>query len=226
MSIAAYTLIDRLSALYGDPITYTGSVMTTNGVRLYEADWLEHLNSAALQIVLVRPDANSVIACTKLVAGTKQTVPATAHRLLDVIRNMGALGITAGKPITQVSRQDMDSISTLWHSETGETVIDHFCFDPRSPRMYYVTPPVHISTYVYVEILTSNIPTSMTSSADNIPLPDLYRGPLMDWALYLAYQHDTDSPGSMSTALHYYKSFYQSLGIDLEGQAATAPTGG
>jgi len=223
VAVAAYTVIEKLSQTIGDPIVYSAGVLQTDGVRVLETDWLSFLNRAAKQIVLIRPDVNSAVESIQLVAGTKQAIPAGSHRLLDVIRNMGTDGTIPGKAITLVSKQDLDLINSEWHNEDDSDEIYHFVFDSTTPKVFYVMPPVDSTITLFVEIAHSKIPTEMTSSADNLPLSDLYLNPMMDWALYLAYNLDTDSPGNTAMAIHYYKSFYQSLGIALEVETAVAP---
>lgn len=215
------TMIEKLSQIYGDPITYLAGVVSVDGSRITEADWISYINSSARQIVLVRPDANSIITPVQLVPGTKQDLGSTYFRLLDVTRNMGADGLTPGVTISKVSRRDLDVNNSSWHVATADTIIDHFAFDPQVPRAFYVTPPAHLSTAVYIEIEASLVPTEVSSASDNIPLNLIFEQPLIEWSLFIAYSLDTDSPGAKEQSVLYQNSFYRSLGIDLQIQAGT-----
>jgi hypothetical protein len=183
---------------------------------------LSFLNSAVLQISLVRPDATSTITSLQLAAGTKQVIPSNGNRFVNVIRNLGSDGLTAGKVISKVDREALDSILPTWHQATATTVVLHYLFDERSPKHFYVYPPVHATTAVYVEVVYSENPDEMATTGATIPLADIYVNPMKDWALYLAYMIDTDSPGSKEQAMHHFKSFYQGLGQEMQMEGATA----
>lgn len=126
--------------------------------------WPEHemvdwLNDAQVAITKFLPAACSRIDVVKLKPGTRQSIEAIAAadckpgdgstpagpiygtQLLDVIRNMGADGLTPGKAIRITEREVMDSQSPDWHTLTGPAVRS-FMYDPRTPRYYYVTPGV------------------------------------------------------------------------------------
>ena len=56
-------------------------------VRYPEAELLKFFNDAQREVVLHRPDAKMVTADHDCVAGSKQALPATGLRLIDVVRN-------------------------------------------------------------------------------------------------------------------------------------------
>src|SRR5690554_214108 len=72
--------------------------------------WLNEFYQAAVGL---KPDASTVNEEVTLVAGTKQGIPATGLRLLDVIRN------TTGKMtgISVTTRQSLDTVRRAWHSD-------------------------------------------------------------------------------------------------------------
>jgi hypothetical protein len=130
--------------------------------RISTATWIKYLNAAVRALILVRPDAGAVTESVQLVAGPKQTLPTAALRLLDITRNMGTDGATAGKIITPSDRKHIDYSNLLWPAGTAGTAVENYSYDNNVPRIFYVTPPVHAVTAVYVEMSTSQLPTAMT----------------------------------------------------------------
>jgi len=186
---------------------------------------LTYLNSATLRVCLLRPDASSSVESIQLVAGTKQTLPATSRRLLDIFRNMGSDGATPGKIITATDQRSLDLYSPNWHKETAKTVIDHFVYDEETPDTFFVTPPAHATTDVYVEMKLANNPAIITdASAENIQVNDVYRPALEHWMLYKAYDKETDSPHSVSEAKFHFNAFGQLFGLKGSVDRAYSPS--
>ncbi len=196
-----------------------------NKVRWTQDEHISYLNSALRQIVLVRPDANSVVATVQLAPGTKQAVPSGGLALLDVVRNMGPSGTTPGKPIKRADRAVLDASDPTWHSRTAKTVVSNFSFDERVPTAYYVSPPVHATTQVWAEIMYSKAPTAVTSQNLDTPieLSDVYETPIKDWMKRCAYKKEISSQGSQILAGSFEQSFYNALGIKLRADFASSP---
>jgi hypothetical protein len=188
-----------------------------------KTDYTAFVNDAIRQVVLVRPDANVVTSVVQLVPGTKQTLPASGVRLIDITRNMGADGTSPGAPITEVERSILDAMNYSWHSDVGETSIENYAFDVKNPRVFHVTPPVHSATAVNVEMSYSSIPTALVDDADDFPLDDIFFGPVVDFTLYRMNILDDASQASDFKAQHYLSNFYNALGLEFQGGQAVAP---
>ena len=72
-------ILDRASIILQD---------NTN-VRFPNAELLKFFNDAQREVVLHRPDAKMVNTTLDLATGSKQTLPSSALRLIDVVRNVG-----------------------------------------------------------------------------------------------------------------------------------------
>lgn len=189
-------------------------------------EWLDYLNDAQRMIVLLRPDASYSIEPIKLVAGTHQTLPANGLRLLDVIRNMGIAGTTPGKIITLVKMRDMDLFDRSWHTRTGKTEIKNYMLDERTPKDFYVTPPVSATVNVYIEIKMSVMPTEIVNIAtDSIALSDIYLPVIRMWMLHRAFGKESDSPGSAAESQAYAQAFYNALGVKFKVDSGFSPKG-
>lgn len=189
-----------------------------------EAQLISYINDAQKQLSLVRPDSTSVIEAVQLVPGTKQTIPSTNRRLLDIVRNMGADGVTPGPPVRATDRDTLDLFNQDWHNDAVATAIKNFIYDEDYPDTYYVTPPVHGSTAVYVEGVFSKNPTVLTLTTESLEVDDVYKAPILHWALFRAYSKEMESRTSIMNKQFHYKAFYDALGIKVRVDAGSSPS--
>lgn len=131
--------------------------------RFPEALLVDWLNDAHLAVAKYLPASCSRVDAVKLKPGTRQsiesiaaadckpgdgstpTAPVLGTQLLDVICNMGADGLTAGKSVRVVDREILDVTDPLWHARTSTAGISSFMHDPRTPMYFLVTPGVPAS---------------------------------------------------------------------------------
>jgi len=190
--------------------------------RVVETTWIKYLNAGIRALILVRPDAGAVTESVTLTAGVIQTLPSDALRLLDISRNMGADGATAGKIITPASRKHIDYSNLLWPAATGETAIDNFSYDKENPNTFYTTPPVHATTVVQVEMVTSQLPTTITATGDPTGTNDLFFEPLVMYMLYKAFVAD-DEDVEFSKGMTFLQNFFNLLQVETAASAAAGP---
>jgi len=223
MLIKANVLIREMSIRFGDEIVYTGDTLVSDGVRISESDWIDYINQAVLQILLVRPDANAVLKSVALIEGTKQKIPDDGHCFIDITRNMGEDGETPGKAIYGADRETMDQMNPNWHTATVGTVVKNYMFDKKFPRIYFVSPPIGEVTDVYVELVYSEIPDAIDQSSDYMPLTETYFTPIKDWALSLAFSMDADSGANSTLGDKHQELFYRELGIEFDSSSMIMP---
>jgi hypothetical protein len=148
-----------------------------------EKEIVNWLNDAHLAITKFLPAASSRVDAIKLVPGTRQSIesiaaasckpgdgstPAAAilgTQVLDVIRNMGADGLTPGNSIRLLTdgREVMDSLNPGWHSITG-TAVTGYMYDPRMPRYFYVTPGVPATPDKWAEVAYTAQPIAIPNT--------------------------------------------------------------
>ena len=213
-TITGTNIVDRAAIVLQD----------TTGVRWPQTEeLLLWLNDGQREVVLRKPDAYAQNVVVQLVAGTKQSIPATGIQLLDVIRNMGTGGATPGRAITRIDREILDEQRPNWHSETASAETKHYMFDPRDPKHFYVYPPQH-ATAGQVEEVYASSPTDLSALGDTITLDDIYSGVLLDYILYRAYSKDADlTPTAPQRAISHYNSFLASLGAKGQVEQAINP---
>lgn len=212
MAFTANDLIVDAALLYGD----------TGYDRVSTADWIKYLNNAIRALILVRPDAGATTEALQLSAGIKQDLPSDSLRLLDISRNLGTDGLTAGKVITPADRKHIDYSNLLWPAGTGETAIDNFSYNKENPRIFYVTPPVHATTAVYVEFQSSKLPTAVTTTASALGVNDVFYEPILNFMLHKAFTAD-DEDVEFQKGITYLQNFFNLLQVEMAASGASGP---
>lgn len=195
----------------------------STNVRFPNDELLKFFNDAQKEVVLHRPDANMQnVNNFTCVAGSKQTIPTTGLRLVDVVRNVG------GRAITQVDRKILDETLPNWHETTADSTrkIEHFIFDPADPKHFYVYPKA--TTAFQLEIVFSAAPSDISISnfstdTSTISVDDVYANSLLDYILYRAYQKDSEFAGNAQRSMMHYQGFTNALGVKTQVDAAVTP---
>jgi hypothetical protein len=144
--------------------------------------------------------------------------------MLDITRNMGVDGLTAGKIITPVNRKHIDYSNLLWPAATGDTEIDNFSYDKENPRIFYVTPPVSSTVNVYVEMQVSQLPTAVAAAEDSLGINDVFFEPVVQYMLYKAFITD-DEGVEFQKAVTYMQNFFSLLQVEMAAAQAAGPEG-
>ena len=151
-------------------------------------------------------------------------------RLLDVTRNMATT--STYRVIRLVARSVLDDQRPGWHAETGTVNIQHYTFDPRQPKEFFVYPPA--TTAAEVEVVYTDSPGAHTLSESDldpegtntevIKLDDIYMSPIIDWILYRAYSKDAEYGANEQRAQASYAAFNAALSTKNQVDAASAPS--
>jgi hypothetical protein len=191
------------------------------------------MNESYLAITLARPDANAKTGSFTCAAGTRQVLSSefpSSLRLLDVTRN---LATNSGyKVIRLVARSVLDDQRPAWHAETGTTSIQHYTFDPRQPKEFFVYPPA--TTAAEIEVVYTDSPGATTlteaqldpagTDATTILLDDIYMSPMIDWILYRAYSKDAEYGANEQRAQAAYGAFNAALATKNQVDSAVSPS--
>ena len=185
-----------------------------------EESLLEYITSAQEAVVFYRPDEYSLVTTLQLAAGSKQDLPTAARRLLDVKRNMGADGLTPGRPINNVEEEALDLFEIA--PESPSAVTKDFSYDERTPRTFYVYPPSDGTNYI--ELSYSRTPPVVTAGGEELVVSDIYRNPVIQWVMFRAYSIEGDSASSQQRAQEHEASFYQMMGIKFQRDVQYSPS--
>jgi hypothetical protein len=196
--------------------------ITADGIRWNNAElvgWLNEFYQAAVQI---KPEAFSVSESLSLLEGTKQTIPDTGMRLLDVIRN------ATGMAIMVTTRRALDSTRRTWHSDPASSNIEKFAFDELNPTRFYVHPPAIAGTSV--DILYSAVPEGHDAAQDlavvgleSFKLNDAYAPVATDYILYRAFSKDAEHAANLQRAQMHFQSYMQQMAGKAQTDAQTSP---
>jgi hypothetical protein len=190
-------------------------IQDVTNVRWPTNELLNWINDGQREVVLLRPQASIKNSSVQLVSGTKQTLPSDGVLLIDIVRNMGTNGTTAGNAIRVSSREVLDAQVSTWHSGTASAVVQHFMYDPRDPKTYYIYPPQPGSNMNQVEMIYAAAPTDCLDYIANpnttIQIDDIYGNSLLDYMLYRAYSKDAQFAQNSPLAEAHYQAFQAAL---------------
>lgn len=215
-----------------DIIRRVEDVLQDTNIRWPRTELQNWMNESYLAITLARPDANAKTGSFTCVAGTRQVLTAefpSGLRLLDVTRNLAS--DSGYKVIRLVARSVLDDQRPAWHAENGTTSIQHYTFDPRQPKEFFVYPPATTSAEVEVVYTDSPGAHSQTESqldpagtdSTTILLDDIYMSPMIDWILYRAYSKDAEYGANEQRAQAAYNAFNSALNMKNQVDAAVSP---
>jgi len=215
-----------------DIIRRVEDVLQDTNVRWPRLELQNWINEAYLSIVLLRPDANSEAGMFTCVAGTRQDINSgfsSALRLLDVTRNLKST--SNKKVIRYVDRPVLDDQRPGWHAETETENIQHYTYDARQPKQFFVYPPA--AAGAEIEVVYASAPGTHslseadldpdTGSAETIKLDDIYMSPIIDWVLYRAYSKDAEYGANEARASASYQAFNAAIGAKTQSDTASAP---
>lgn len=216
-----------------DIIRRVEDVLQDTNIRWPRTELQNWMNESYLAITLARPDANAKTGSFTCATGTRQVLSSefpSSLRLLDVTRN---LATNSGyKVIRLVARSVLDDQRPAWHAETGTTAIQHFTFDPRQPKEFFVYPPA--TTAAEIEVVYTDSPGATTltetqldpagSDTTVILLDDIYMSPMIDWILYRAYSKDAEYGANEQRAQAAYGAFNAALATKNQVDSAVSPS--
>jgi hypothetical protein len=172
-----------------------------------------------------RPDLFNRSIEYALVAGYKQTLPATASKLIDIPAN--AVGNLS--PVTRIQRALLDAQVQGWRLTTPQLEIDHFMYDERDRLAFEVYPPALTGATVLLDF--AEIPTDWTVPAANTPMsavtgniavPDLQATALQHYIVARAYAEGSED-GHHVRAKDFFALFADLLGIELSSVTSISP---
>jgi hypothetical protein len=177
--------------------------------RWTRAELLDWINDGQRQIVIMSPNATNKVSVYKLVAGTRQSIPADGWTLLEVIRFMGTDGTKPGRAIRLTSRELLDSFNPDWHDDCPTLIPRHYIFDPQDQTVFFVYPPN--TGKAYLQVNYSPVPAPLADEDEVIALNDIFATPLLDYVLYRACSKDAEYAPGLQLASGYLSTFMASM---------------
>jgi hypothetical protein len=204
MTTLAITIIDsmRLTLIDADAVTWT------------DDELLGYLNEGERTACFLKPDAYTLQEYIDLVAGTLQRLPEDGLAVFDVLQN------DTGLRTIEVDKQLLDANNFSWGASAPQAEVDNWASDPRTPRLFYNTPPNDGTGSLLVSY--GAVPPVMPYITSEINLPDSYQWPLACFGLARAYAKNSLKQDLTKSAF-YMQQFQQMLGVKSQGQVAVAP---
>lgn len=219
-----------MAATVGELLTRARRILqevAVDGTRWTNEELLDWLNEAYAAIVDIRPGANPIVAELACVAGTRQSLPGEAERLIDVVRNTAPAA--AGLAVTKTAREALDALRRRWHGEAQSESIELFMFDELSPRHFYVYPPA--TATAKLEIIYSKVPAAHAAeqaspaSSELLRLADTYAPILLDMVLARAFSKDAEAAANLQRATMHSQSAQAALGLKIQADTTSSPNG-
>lgn len=189
--------------------------------RWSDVELLRWLSDGQRAIALAVPSAVAKRAVIQLQEGTLQELPADAHLLLSVIRNMGADGSKPGRSVRLTTRELMDAVNPEWHSAPKSLTVENYVYDPQERTTFWVWPPSNGLTHVQVHY--AYIPPELVSVQDNLAVSPIYTTALFDYVMFRAHQKDSEFAAGQALAQTYLQSFLLAIGARGAGEAEDNP---
>jgi hypothetical protein len=206
MATTTRSILNRSAALLNDE----------EHVRWAEAELLEWLNDG--QRAIARGPATDVYVLrdnVSAVAGTVQSLPSNAIRLVDVVRD-----VSSGNAIQQSDYAIVDALSSAWRAASAGTAENYF-YDERNPLEFEVYPPQ--SGGEAIEVVYNAQPGNALITG-NIVISDMYADALIDYIVYRALSKDTeDASPELGRATAFYRAFLVGVGYKDAADAAIEP---
>jgi hypothetical protein len=198
-------------------------IQDATNVRWPQDELLGWLNDGQREVVLHKPEASVKNTSVSLTSGsTKQTIPSDGILLLDVTRNMGAAGTTAGNAIRLTTREVLDAQKPTWHSDANALgYVQHYIYDPRDPKTFYVYPKAPSGAW-FAEVVYSAAPTDC-EAGNTIQIDDIYANALLDYVLYRAYSKDAEYAANAALAVAHYQAFANAIGLKTQNDLSRNP---
>ena len=214
------------------------------GIRWSVPEMCKWINAATNELVMLKPTALTANVAVELRPGTKQNLVGATFKdtqsgvsttikpiqLLDVSRNLGASGLEddAGRAVTGIARDILDTTLPGWHTViAGE--VQHYAFDPKDPKRFYVYPGT--AGNWHVEVIVSRSPVNALGDDDatygtndiDPEIDDIYEGALVDYCMYRAYLKDSEHTSNAQRAQWHYEAFRSALGGKVRSEFTLRP---
>lgn len=225
--------------------------------RWSEVELVQATNDGQIALAKYLPSAGGRVDSVKLVPGSIQhlgTIPADRNvpgtpgvwpasseieviQVQGVICNMGSNGSTPGAAITPVQRELLDAYNRAWRT-SGDPLgeVEHFTFNPQTPRTIEVYPPVRSiggDVWVMMELLACPKPLPMPaiagayavagSSTAVLGVPDTHVDDLHNYVLARMWMKDAETAGNAQLAQMHANLFVQSVNAQATVQTGHNP---
>lgn len=186
-------------------------------VRWPKEKLMTYFNDAQRAIVIIRPDSHVTETEFSCAAGTKQTLPDEALRLVDVRSN------EMGYAIINRDKSEITELYPKWYGTTGEDEPEAFIYDERQPKTFFLFPGVPAALKVEV-VYSSTPPVRAIGGIDaKADLDNVYSNAIVEYMLYMAHSKDFEH-SELAKAQNHFQMFNALMGLKSESDTGMTPT--
>lgn len=183
---------------------------TLTPYRYSDAMLLGYVNQIFKRTAVLRPDLFGETGDIAVAANTTlQSLPADAHRLIDIFQ------VKDGDTVTEVDRETMSRNYPSWMSDAAGTPVN-FMRHVRNPTKFFLYPKPVAGTVLVGEY--AKAPADYTINQSILQPPSSFFGALVDGVVFLASSVDDEHVNS-GRAKMFLDSFTQQLGVSLQNRA-------
>ncbi len=212
-----------MTTLVSDVIGKARVILKDTGAtkRWSDADFVKFASDGQREIAAYKPEAYVKNQSVQLVSGSKQTVPTDCSVFIEITRNMGTNGTTAGSAVRLVDRKSLDQTKPTWMTVAAASAIKNYVFNALDPLHFYTYPPSDGTGYV--EMIYDAIPPALTATNDALVVGDMYAVAMMNYLLYRAYSIDASHAANAELAMAYFNAFQAAVGAKAQSEANRNP---
>lgn len=177
---------------------------------------LDLINEATPAILSLKPTAHTTTESKDLNSGVRQTLPAGAIYLHDVIANSNSAVV-----IRRIEESQLDIFQSNWRSVSFTTNVEHYMYDETDPRAFLVYPPNNGSGSVQLRV--TKIPSKIVDENDTMTLPDDFKPAYIYYVMYRIMDGDSDEINNENRADRFYTRFAEALGVKIQNRMNYSP---
>jgi hypothetical protein len=176
---------------------------------------LPYFDLFCAETVNLVPESYPVEDAIVLVSGARQTLPADAISLIDVLYNVTGSGTTelATTAVKLINKNNLDSIFPGWPSSPASATVLFVAVDSRNPKVFYTYPPQPSSSMGSIKVLLSELPDPITVDTEDFPFDDSYKPACVDYLIYRCLIEETTIPNAQAKATSFYNKYLTGLGM-------------
>lgn len=200
------------------------TLLDLGSVRWSALELRDYLNEAMREVVTLKPNASTATVELTLVAGTRQTLPATYTVICRALRNK----------ISQTAITSIDNTILLdqqipgWQSPDVipyHRNVEHIIPDIIDQDTFLVVPGNDGTGIIEAVVGRWPVPVHIGSDPADIltytalvPLPDMMQNALVQYVLYRAYSKDAGSPSAAQRAAGHLAMFQNTIAALIQSE--------
>jgi len=215
----AQNIIDEVRAIIHD------SVAT---FRWSDVELIRYLNAGVRQTISLVPEANAVQSIETIANSIgRQVIPSGGIKFIKAARNYADDGTTPQGPIRVAEKDALDTYDPDWEYDTtikadGANFYEHYCHDPREPKVYYLYPP-STENDKRVAVVYSTVPTALTAVGDTFNLDDEYLNAVTLYVVYRALTKESRQTIPAAYRQELWSNYLSALGLHRQAMQAVSP---